>query len=77
MPLNFLVFPCQGIDPISLDLLAREGIVALRRAKRRNMERYVIWAWLGWGLMWCACVAEQIDTGLWGYGREHVGRPHT
>ena len=30
----------QGIDPISLDMLAREGIVALRRAKRRNMERY-------------------------------------
>ena len=32
----------QGIDPISLDLLAREGIVALRRAKRRNMERYSV-----------------------------------
>ena len=31
----------QGIDPISLDMLAREGIVALRRAKRRNMERCV------------------------------------
>jgi T-complex protein 1 subunit zeta len=30
----------QGIDPFSLDMLAREGIVALRRAKRRNMERY-------------------------------------
>ena len=34
-------FPLQGIDPISLDMLAREGIVALRRAKRRNMERCV------------------------------------
>lgn len=32
----------QGIDPISLDMLAREGIVALRRAKRRNMERFVL-----------------------------------
>jgi T-complex protein 1 subunit zeta len=29
----------QGIDPPSLDLLAKEGILALRRAKRRNMER--------------------------------------
>ena len=30
----------QGIDPLSLDMLAKEGIMALRRAKRRNMERY-------------------------------------
>ena len=29
----------QGIDPFSLDMFAKEGIVALRRAKRRNMER--------------------------------------
>ena len=29
----------KGIDPIALDMLAKEGIVALRRAKRRNMER--------------------------------------
>ncbi|KAF4516988.1 hypothetical protein B566_EDAN005590 [Ephemera danica] len=29
----------KGIDPFSLDLLAKEGILALRRAKRRNMER--------------------------------------
>lgn len=29
----------QGIDPPSLDLLAQHGILALRRAKRRNMER--------------------------------------
>lgn len=35
------VFLCvvQGIDPFSLDALAKAGIVALRRAKRRNMER--------------------------------------
>ena len=33
------MIPFQGIDPLSLDLLAKEGIVALRRAKRRNMER--------------------------------------
>ncbi|EEC11846.1 chaperonin complex component, TCP-1 delta subunit, putative [Ixodes scapularis] len=38
---NFVVINQQGIDPQSLDLLAKEGIVALRRAKRRNMERYV------------------------------------
>eukprot|EP00267_Zea_mays_P053426 XP_020406549.1 T-complex protein 1 subunit zeta 1-like [Zea mays] len=32
----------KGIDPPSLDLLARAGIIALRRAKRRNMERLVL-----------------------------------
>jgi len=31
----------KGIDPLSLDSLAKEGILALRRAKRRNMERYL------------------------------------
>lgn len=36
---GFVVINQKGIDPISLDMLAREGIVALRRAKRRNMER--------------------------------------
>uniref|UniRef100_A0A0C9RYI0 TSA: Wollemia nobilis Ref_Wollemi_Transcript_3779_2119 transcribed RNA sequence n=1 Tax=Wollemia nobilis TaxID=56998 RepID=A0A0C9RYI0_9CONI len=39
---NFVVINQKGIDPPSLDLLAREGIVALRRAKRRNMERLVL-----------------------------------
>ncbi|KAH7388271.1 hypothetical protein KP509_16G067100 [Ceratopteris richardii] len=39
---NFVVINQKGIDPISLDLLAREGIVGLRRAKRRNMERLVL-----------------------------------
>lgn len=34
-----VTFCLQGIDPFSLDALAKEGIVALRRAKRRNMER--------------------------------------
>ncbi|KAF6760246.1 chaperonin Cpn60/TCP-1 family [Ephemerocybe angulata] len=29
----------KGIDPMSLDVLAKNGIFALRRAKRRNMER--------------------------------------
>ncbi|CAN1241096.1 T-complex protein 1 subunit zeta 1 [Linum perenne] len=36
---NFVVINQKGIDPPSLDLLARAGIIALRRAKRRNMER--------------------------------------
>lgn len=39
---NFVVINQQGIDPMSLDLLAKEGIVALRRAKRRNMERLAL-----------------------------------
>lgn len=29
----------QGIDPISLDLLQKNNIVGIRRAKKRNMER--------------------------------------
>lgn len=40
----------QGIDPFSLDALAKEGIVALRRAKRRNMERLV--SVRTWALPW-------------------------
>ncbi|XP_057792452.1 T-complex protein 1 subunit zeta 1 [Salvia miltiorrhiza] len=39
---NFAVINQKGIDPPSLDLLARAGIIALRRAKRRNMERLVL-----------------------------------
>ncbi|XP_036922438.1 T-complex protein 1 subunit zeta-2 isoform X3 [Sturnira hondurensis] len=36
---GFVVINQKGIDPFSLDTLAQHGIVALRRAKRRNMER--------------------------------------
>ncbi|KAF9049834.1 chaperonin Cpn60/TCP-1 family [Panaeolus papilionaceus] len=36
---NFVVINQKGIDPMSLDLFAKNGIFALRRAKRRNMER--------------------------------------
>lgn len=36
---GFLLYNQQGIDPNSLDMLAKAGIIALRRAKRRNMER--------------------------------------
>lgn len=36
---GFVVINQKGIDPLSLDVLAKNGILALRRAKRRNMER--------------------------------------
>jgi T-complex protein 1 subunit zeta len=36
---TFVVLNQKGIDPPSLDMLAKEGIIGLRRAKRRNMER--------------------------------------
>ncbi|KAK2079478.1 T-complex protein 1 subunit zeta [Prototheca wickerhamii] len=36
---GFVVINQKGIDPASLDMLAREGILALRRSKRRNAER--------------------------------------
>lgn len=39
---SFVVINQKGIDPMSLDLLAKEGIIALRRAKRRNMERLAL-----------------------------------
>ncbi|KAK9802062.1 hypothetical protein WJX73_009618 [Symbiochloris irregularis] len=39
---GFIVINQKGIDPLSLDLLAKEGILALRRAKRRNMERLAL-----------------------------------
>lgn len=39
---GFVVINQKGIDPVSLDMLAREGIMALRRAKRRNMERLTL-----------------------------------
>lgn len=36
---SFVVINQKGIDPLSLDVLVKSGILALRRAKRRNMER--------------------------------------
>jgi len=39
---TFVIINQKGIDPLSLDSFAKEGIVALRRAKRRNMERLVL-----------------------------------
>jgi T-complex protein 1 subunit zeta len=39
---KFVIINQNGIDPPSLDMLAKEGILALRRAKRRNMERMTL-----------------------------------
>ena len=36
---GFVVLNQKGIDPLSLDVLVKNGIFALRRVKRRNMER--------------------------------------
>jgi T-complex protein 1 subunit zeta len=36
---NFVVINQKGIDPPSLEMLSREGIIGIRRAKKRNMER--------------------------------------
>jgi T-complex protein 1 subunit zeta len=41
---GFVIVNQKGVDPLSLDMLAKENIIALRRAKRRNMERYVVLA---------------------------------
>lgn len=39
---GFVLVNQKGIDPLSLDMLAKEGIFAVRRAKRRNMERLTL-----------------------------------
>jgi len=39
---GFVVINQKGIDPVALDMFAKEGIMGLRRAKRRNMERLVL-----------------------------------
>lgn len=36
---GFVVINQKGIDPPSLEMLSKEGIIGIRRAKRRNMER--------------------------------------
>jgi len=36
---NFIVINQKGIDPPSLEILARHNIIGIRRAKRRNGER--------------------------------------
>jgi len=39
---SFVMINQKGIDPLSLDMFAKEGILCLRRAKRRNMERLTL-----------------------------------
>ncbi|KAM7333947.1 hypothetical protein ACRRTK_007267 [Alexandromys fortis] len=39
---GFVVINQKGIDPFSLEMLAKYEIVALRRAKRRNLERLTL-----------------------------------
>lgn len=39
---GFCVINQKGIEPYYLDQFAKEGILALRRAKRRNMERLML-----------------------------------
>ncbi|KAI0982213.1 hypothetical protein GJ496_002430 [Pomphorhynchus laevis] len=62
---SFVLINQKGIDPFSLDLLARNNIMALRRAKRRNMERLT---------KACGGIAlnsfEQLDESHLGYAGE-------
>lgn len=39
---TFCIINQKGVDPLSLDIFAKEGILCLRRAKRRNMERLTL-----------------------------------
>eukprot|EP00934_Nitzschia_sp_Nitz4_P000098 Nitzschia sp. Nitz4//scaffold95_size97785//23708//25430//NITZ4_004658-RA/size97785-processed-gene-0.5-mRNA-1//1//CDS//3329560445//98//frame0 len=39
---SFVIINQKGVDPLSLDIFAKEGIICLRRAKRRNMERLTL-----------------------------------
>ena len=62
---TLVVINQKGIDPLALDMLAKNGILALRRAKRRNMERICL-----------ACGGEQVnsieamDPSVLGYAEE-------
>lgn len=38
---NLILISEKGIDPISLEVLANANVLALRRAKRRNLERLI------------------------------------
>jgi T-complex protein 1 subunit zeta len=39
---TFVMINQKGIDPLCLDIFAKENILCLRRAKRRNMERMTL-----------------------------------
>ena len=69
---SFVVINQKGIDPFSLDMLAKEGILALRRAKRRNMERLEL-ACGGQAIN--SFDGDELDAEVLGYAgivREHV-----
>eukprot|EP01029_Cantina_marsupialis_P008108 TRINITY_DN1937_c0_g1_i1.p1 TRINITY_DN1937_c0_g1~~TRINITY_DN1937_c0_g1_i1.p1 ORF type:complete len:553 (+),score=199.66 TRINITY_DN1937_c0_g1_i1:54-1661(+) len=59
---NFFICNQKGIDPLSLDMLAKEGILAIRRAKRRNMERVP----LACGGV-CVNSVDDLDESILGY----------
>ncbi|CAG8555906.1 346_t:CDS:2, partial [Funneliformis caledonium] len=61
---GFVVINQKGIDLLSLDLLCKNGILALRHAKRRNMERG------SYKILWMICLAEVI--GYAGFIYEHT-----
>lgn len=67
---SFVVINQQGIDPLSLDMLAKEGILALRRAKRRNMERLTLAC--GGMAMNCFDDLQEEHLGYAGLVYEHV-----
>jgi len=48
---NFIVINQKGIDPPSLEILARDGIVGIRRCKKRNGERIPL-----------ACGGQQLNS---------------
>eukprot|EP00998_Keelungia_sp_KM082_P009522 NODE_569_length_1802_cov_164.937910_g560_i0.p1 GENE.NODE_569_length_1802_cov_164.937910_g560_i0~~NODE_569_length_1802_cov_164.937910_g560_i0.p1 ORF type:complete len:541 (+),score=157.68 NODE_569_length_1802_cov_164.937910_g560_i0:112-1734(+) len=39
---SFVVINQKGMDPFALDMFAKEGIMGLRRAKKRNMDRLTL-----------------------------------
>ena len=68
------IFPprVSGLSASCLDILAKNGILALRRAKRRNMERYVSIALLP---VYDGHVHSAGDAGR--HRAKLHGRPHT
>lgn len=67
---SFVLINQQGIDPLSLDMLAKEGILALRRAKRRNMERLTLAC--GGMAMNSLDDLQEVNLGYAGIVYEHV-----
>ena len=42
---GFVIINQKGIDPMSLDVLAKNGILALRRAKKKKHGTFAIDLW--------------------------------